>query len=257
MDELEIDGKTYLSSKRAAREHKYHIDYIGQLIRGGKIVGKKVGRSWYVEAQSLKGYLAAESAAPQQPEEKAQEPQAVPVQPIVSQRDPTPSPFEPVEAEERMVIEEPEPAKTFSMPVAQVPVERPMQMSRQTIYEEPARFAETTVPHTPSTLTYIEDTEPLLPPLDGRIRPNADFVAVPLRRVAEPVAVEEEEAFEEQPRIVVHEHKTRGKFSFGRMQTLAVVAVVVLALVALGSTLLATSIKVTDGGTASVGFTIK
>ncbi len=63
MDELEISGKRYLSSKRAAKEHKYHADYIGQLIRAGKVVGTKVGRAWYVEAVSLDEYLANESTA--------------------------------------------------------------------------------------------------------------------------------------------------------------------------------------------------
>lgn len=61
MDELEISGKRYLSSKRAAKENKYHADYIGQLIRAGKVVGTKVGRAWYVEAQSLSTYLADEA----------------------------------------------------------------------------------------------------------------------------------------------------------------------------------------------------
>ncbi len=61
MDELEISGKRYLSSKRAAKEHKYHADYIGQLIRAGKVLGTKVGRAWYVEAESLAEYLASES----------------------------------------------------------------------------------------------------------------------------------------------------------------------------------------------------
>ena len=60
MDELEISGKRYLSSKRAAKEHKYHADYIGQLIRAGKVVGTKVGRAWYVEATSVDEYLANE-----------------------------------------------------------------------------------------------------------------------------------------------------------------------------------------------------
>ncbi len=253
MDELEIDGKKYLSSKRAAREHKYHIDYIGQLIRAGKVVGKKVGRSWYVEAESLRSYLAAESAAPQTPVQASQPQAHTPVahaQPIVSLRDPSPSPFEPVrtetvEVEERVVMtrqEEPE----YSAPV-----------SRQTIYEEPMRSVQSAPAHKPATLTYIEDTEPMLPALNGRIRSNADFVAIPMRKIAEPEATEEEIYEEEAPKVIVHERKVRKIFSFGKIQTLAIIAVVMLALAALGSTLLATSIRVVDGGTASVGFTIK
>ncbi len=57
MDELDISGKRYISSKRAAKENRYHVDYIGQLIRAGKITGSKVGRTWYVEAESLDTYL--------------------------------------------------------------------------------------------------------------------------------------------------------------------------------------------------------
>ena len=62
MDELEIAGRRYLSTRRAAKEHKYTPDYVGQLIRGGKVVGKKVGRSWYVEEASLNAYLNGEAA---------------------------------------------------------------------------------------------------------------------------------------------------------------------------------------------------
>jgi hypothetical protein len=58
MDELEISGKRYISSRRAGKEHKYHPDYIGQLVRAGKVEGQKVGRAWYVDADSLTRYLS-------------------------------------------------------------------------------------------------------------------------------------------------------------------------------------------------------
>ncbi|HVU80116.1 MAG TPA: hypothetical protein VHD37_02005 [Candidatus Paceibacterota bacterium] len=57
MDELEISGKRFISTRLAAKLHKYHSDYIGQLIRGKKIAGQKVGRSWYVDAESLEEYF--------------------------------------------------------------------------------------------------------------------------------------------------------------------------------------------------------
>lgn len=60
MDELEISGRRYISTRRAAKDHKYSADYIGQLIRGKKVVGQKVGRSWYVDAESLAHYLDEE-----------------------------------------------------------------------------------------------------------------------------------------------------------------------------------------------------
>lgn len=61
MDELEISGRRYISTKRAGKDHKYHADYIGQLIRAKKVDGQKVGRSWYVDAESLAEYLGTEA----------------------------------------------------------------------------------------------------------------------------------------------------------------------------------------------------
>lgn len=61
MDELEISGKRYISARRAGKENKYTPDYIGQLIRGGKLVGQKVGRAWYVSEESLSAYLRGEA----------------------------------------------------------------------------------------------------------------------------------------------------------------------------------------------------
>jgi len=54
MDELIIDKKKYISSKRASRISGYTKDYIGQLCRAGSIPSKMVGRSWYVEEDSIK-----------------------------------------------------------------------------------------------------------------------------------------------------------------------------------------------------------
>lgn len=55
MEELEIQGKKYISSKRASKITGYAKDYIGQLARAGKIAATRVGRAWYVsEAEILK-----------------------------------------------------------------------------------------------------------------------------------------------------------------------------------------------------------
>src|SRR3989338_7313280 len=60
MDELQISGKRFISSRRIARDNNYTPDYIGQLIRGGKVVGQKVGRAWYVDAVSFDTFLGSE-----------------------------------------------------------------------------------------------------------------------------------------------------------------------------------------------------
>lgn len=56
MDELQIKGKTYISSKRAHITTGYAKDYIGQLARAGKIPATRVGRAWYVDESALKAY---------------------------------------------------------------------------------------------------------------------------------------------------------------------------------------------------------
>lgn len=53
MDELEIKGKKYISSRRAAELTGYAKDYIGQLVRAGKVPGTRVGRSWYVDEGAI------------------------------------------------------------------------------------------------------------------------------------------------------------------------------------------------------------
>ncbi len=56
MDELILSGKKYISSKRASEVTGYAKDYVGQLIRGGKIPATRVGRAWYVDEEALKSY---------------------------------------------------------------------------------------------------------------------------------------------------------------------------------------------------------
>jgi len=73
MDELQISGKRFISSRQLAREHGYTADYLGQLIRGGKVSGQKVGRAWYVDAVSFDAYLGEEGPVQQvQPEQPVQ-----------------------------------------------------------------------------------------------------------------------------------------------------------------------------------------
>ena len=55
-DELFLEGKNYMSSKRAAQSTGYAQDYIGQLARGGLIDAQRVGGLWYVSLDSLNGY---------------------------------------------------------------------------------------------------------------------------------------------------------------------------------------------------------
>lgn len=55
-DTLILDGKEYVSSKRAAEASGYAQDYIGQLARAGFIDAKRVGGLWYISLDSLREY---------------------------------------------------------------------------------------------------------------------------------------------------------------------------------------------------------
>lgn len=76
-DQLEIEGKIYISSKRAAEEYGYTKDYIGQMARSGVIEAKLVGRIWYVLEEDLLGRVkhkkqdALESVYEEAPSEQA------------------------------------------------------------------------------------------------------------------------------------------------------------------------------------------
>ncbi len=57
-----LEGKTYVSAARAAKQTSYHQDYIGQLARSGKILSKQIGKRWYVDVEALKSHKKEKDA---------------------------------------------------------------------------------------------------------------------------------------------------------------------------------------------------
>ncbi len=55
-DVVEIGGKQYLPSARAAKLVGYTKDYVGQLARAGKLDAKLVGRGWYITEDSIRAH---------------------------------------------------------------------------------------------------------------------------------------------------------------------------------------------------------
>ena len=90
MDEINLGGKIYISTRRAAKEYKYHSDYLGQLVRAGKLDGHKVGRSWYILNDSMKAFIIKDA---QLLAEKLAQHEYVPIAPIMPR--PTPVPVVP------------------------------------------------------------------------------------------------------------------------------------------------------------------
>jgi hypothetical protein len=50
---IEIEGREFISAKRASEIARYSPDYIGQLCRAGSVNARMLGRSWYIELQSI------------------------------------------------------------------------------------------------------------------------------------------------------------------------------------------------------------
>jgi len=63
MDELLIDDKKYLSTRRAAKVTGYAKDYVGQLCREGRVKARQVGRSWYVLEADIREHRFGTSEA--------------------------------------------------------------------------------------------------------------------------------------------------------------------------------------------------
>ena len=60
-DSLVIDGKTFISSRRASEIAVYSKDYVGQLCREGKLVCRRVNRLWWVDEDSIRKHAAETS----------------------------------------------------------------------------------------------------------------------------------------------------------------------------------------------------
>lgn len=61
MKELTLNGRTYLTTKRAAEITGYTTDYVGQLARQGKVDAQLVGRNWYIGEDSIKKHKFGEA----------------------------------------------------------------------------------------------------------------------------------------------------------------------------------------------------
>ena len=59
MDVISVNGVSYEKASVLAREFKYTSDYIGQLCRARKVDAQLVGRTWYVNRESLESHRSS------------------------------------------------------------------------------------------------------------------------------------------------------------------------------------------------------
>tara|TARA_B100000745_G_scaffold223426_1_gene149153 strand:+ start:5551 stop:6273 length:723 start_codon:yes stop_codon:yes gene_type:complete len=73
MKTIEIGGILYKKATEVAKDLGYTTDYIGQLCRSGKVEAEFVGRSWYVNPDSLKEHKFARHRSNKEKSRKAVE----------------------------------------------------------------------------------------------------------------------------------------------------------------------------------------
>ena len=156
MENLEIDGKNYISAKRAAKENSYTPDYIGQLIRASKLIGKKVGRSWYVEEESLNAFLKERAEGSQHEYGVTSIPEVTAGTSLVGEEKIKLTPVE--KTEEKVSVEV---AEEKIPVVAAVPVTIGSQVEE---VQAPSY----------ELLRYVADDAPVLPILHGEIKSSQD-----------------------------------------------------------------------------------
>lgn len=235
MDELEILGKRYISTRRAAKDNKYHSDYIGQLIRAGKVEGQKVGRSWYVGADSLADYLGKEA-----PAKTSTLHVEIPVRAI---------------AVEEKKIEE----KTIPIPQEEIAhsVEKKVEIEENYIpvkISQPVEIVKEiqTPKITRGGLRYMADDGPLYPRTERETHSQIKLRRQPVKEV------EEEVVFVEQEPVTLIERpkaKKNIKRFFVRGGAVVALGVVILGVVAAASAFVVSTTTV-QGDTASVGYAL-
>ena len=259
MDELEISGKRYISTRRAAKDHKYHSDYIGQLIRAGKVDGQKVGRSWYVAADSLADYLGKEGGV-KMPVQKSQPPvvhisrtaakelieEAEPVEIKTSvavkemEREASPEAFESDDSE--IVEDEFEKKEERHIPVK---INKPAQIKKETSAAHVSR----------GSLRYVADDGPLYP--REEFRPRAQVMPRSIEAL-EAVEPESETFIEEEPKTVLEKPKRSAFYGRGfvlRGGVVVAIGAATVGVVALASALIVSNTTI-QGETASVSYSL-
>jgi len=136
-DYIFVEGKRYISAKRAANETGYTSDYIGQMAREGRVDSKKVGRVRFVNEDQVKSYtvdsdrkktaaIRISDATPVPVSEPATAPEPTPASEPVPAEAPTPTPIlEPEPAPAPESVPEPTTPEPAVAPVAE-PVAAPV-----------------------------------------------------------------------------------------------------------------------------------
>ena len=57
VSEIVVGGSRHLPAREIARAHGYVRDYVARLCREGKVNGRRLGKLWYVDAESFAAFV--------------------------------------------------------------------------------------------------------------------------------------------------------------------------------------------------------
>ena len=63
MEKVVLDGREYTKASVVAKQFNYTSDYLGQLCRGKKVDARVIGRTWFVNIDSLQGHRSQKYAS--------------------------------------------------------------------------------------------------------------------------------------------------------------------------------------------------
>ncbi len=68
MEKVVLDGREYTKASVVAKQFNYTSDYLGQLCRGKKVDARVIGRTWFVNVDSLQGHRSQKYSSLKKPQ---------------------------------------------------------------------------------------------------------------------------------------------------------------------------------------------
>jgi excisionase family DNA binding protein len=58
MTRRSVAGEGYISTSEAARRGGYGVSHVNHLVRSGRLLGRRVGRRWFIDENALEALIA-------------------------------------------------------------------------------------------------------------------------------------------------------------------------------------------------------
>ena len=217
MNIIDIGGERYVKASDAAKRFGYTTDYIGQLVRAGKISGQQIGRTWYVKESDLTGHKTSKGRSNRQKTKEAfhRAVAETPHEHAIYNSLVIPSSERSVPEYRRRLLESqvhyehdsnplmPQP-ETFEVPA------RPLAVKDVEEVVEVEKLGKTlSITKIDPALAILEPTEPVEPPMHGTVAVRSLESDIPDAETEPAPSIDEAEAGSEEPVVAPARHPSR------------------------------------------------